>query len=157
MPVPYVARLATWDSNHHYYSVSPCSAQCRNPWNEWKPNLLHVYYPTSLIPWPYGDPWCSYKLLWETPTSWPSAAPIFLPSRTRFFFCKRGLPSPNISANHMARILSTSYVNVHMHTRTVKCLRDVNDILRHIKIRAIWLAEMQSSFAEKKNRVPYRQ
>ena len=31
-----------------------------------------------------------------------------------------------------------------------KCLRDVNDILRHIKIRAIWLAEMQSSFAEKK-------
>ena len=34
-----------------------------------------------------------------------------------FFFCKRGLPSPNISANHMARILSTSYV--HVHTRTV--------------------------------------
>ena len=36
-----------------------------------------------------------------------------------FFFCKRGLPSPNISANHMARILSTSYVHVHVHTRTV--------------------------------------
>ena len=36
-----------------------------------------------------------------------------------------------------------------------KYLRDVNDILRHIKIRAIWLAEMQSSFAEKKNRGPY--
>ena len=39
--------------------------------------------------------------------------------RRRFFFCKRGLPSPNISANHMARILSTSYVHVHVHTRTV--------------------------------------
>ena len=32
------------------------------------------------------------------------------PSGRDFFFCKRGLPSPNISANHMARILSTSYV-----------------------------------------------
>ena len=40
-------------------------------------------------------------------------------ARARFFFCKRGLPSPNISANHMARILSTSYVHVHVHTRTV--------------------------------------
>ena len=38
------------------------------------------------------------------------------------------------------------------YTYYCKCLRDVNDILRHIKIRAIWLAEMQSSFAEKKNR-----
>ena len=37
----------------------------------------------------------------------------------QFFFCKRGLPSPNVSANHMARILSTSYVHVHVHTRTV--------------------------------------
>ena len=36
-----------------------------------------------------------------------------------FFFCKRGLPFPNISANHMARILSTSYVHVHVHTRPV--------------------------------------
>ena len=36
-----------------------------------------------------------------------------------FFFCKWGLPSPNISANHMARILSTSYIHVHVHTRTV--------------------------------------
>ena len=35
-----------------------------------------------------------------------------------------------------------------------KCLRDVNDILRHIKIRAIWLAEMQSSFAEEKKSQP---
>ena len=41
------------------------------------------------------------------------------PARPRFFFCKRGLPSPNISANHMARILSTSYVHVRVHTRTV--------------------------------------
>ena len=40
-------------------------------------------------------------------------------SGKRFFFCKRGLPLPNISANHMARILSTSYVHVHVHTRTV--------------------------------------
>ena len=40
-------------------------------------------------------------------------------ARAAIFFCKRGLPSPNISANHMARILSTSYVHVHVHTRTV--------------------------------------
>ena len=59
-----------------------------------------------------------------------------------FFSANEDCHPPNISANHMARILSTSYVHVHVHTRTVNVLRDVNDILRHIKIRAIWLAEI---------------
>ena len=67
---------------------------------------------------------------------------------------KRGLPSRDISANHMARILSTCTSTCTCRCTCTytycKCLRDVNDILRHIKIRAIWLAEMQSSFAEKK-------
>ena len=54
-------------------------------------------------------------------------------NRPQFFFCKRGLPSRDISANHMARILSTSYINV--------CAMLMID-LRHLKIRAIWLAEI---------------
>ena len=51
--------------------------------------------------------------------AWVGSEGRCLGSGRDFFFCKRGLPSPNISANHMARILSTSYVHVHVHTRTV--------------------------------------
>ena len=56
-----------------------------------------------------------------------------------FFFCKRGLPSRDISANHMARILSTSYMS---HTRTVNVCAMLMIDLRHLKICAIWLAEI---------------
>ena len=107
----------------------------------------------------HGSVYCAYKWGMSQTDDSPSliGAACLAGRGRRFFFCKRGLPSPNISANHMARILSTSYVHVHMCAYTYcKCLRDVNDILRHFKIRAIWLAEMQSSFAEEKNRARAR-
>ena len=50
----------------------------------------------------------------------------------------------------MASILSTSYVHVHTRTVNVCAMLMISYSVRHIKIRAIWLAEMQSSFAERK-------
>ena len=64
-----------------------------------------------------GSVYCAYK--WGMSQTDDSPSLIGLGAGGDFFFCKRGLPSPNISANHMARILSTSYVHVHVHTRTV--------------------------------------
>ena len=85
---------------------------------------------------------------------WLAVASACLAGRgRRFFFLQTRIAIPQYFSQSYGRVfLSTSYVHVHVHTRTVECLRDVNDILRHIKIRAIWLAEMQSSLAEKKNR-----
>ena len=72
------------------------------------------------------------------------------PARSRFFFLQTRIAiSQYFSQSYGA------YFKYIVRTCTCaytycKCLRDVNDILRHIKIRAIWLAEMQSSFAENK-------
>ena len=66
----------------------------------------------------------------------------------RFFFLQTRIAIPQYFSQsygayfkHIVRTCTCAYTYC-------KCLRDV--ILRHIKIRAIWLAEMQSSFAEKK-------
>ena len=47
--------------------------------------------------------------------------------RRQCFFCKRGLPSRDISANHMGAYFKY-IVHVHTHTRTVNVWRDVTII-----------------------------
>ena len=69
---------------------------------------------------------------------------------TRFFFLQTRIAIPQYFSQSYG-----AYIKYIVRTCTCaytycKCLRDVNDILCHIKIRAIWLTEMQSSFAETK-------
>ena len=72
-------------------------------------------------------------------------------SGLRFFFLQTRIAIPQYFSQSYG-----AYFKYIVRTCTCaytycKCLRDVNDILRHIKIRATWLAEMQSLFAEKKS------
>ena len=94
----------------------------------------------------HGSVYCAYK--WGM--SQTDDSPSLIGAARRFFFLQTRIAIPQYFSQsygayfkHIVRTCTCAYTYC-------KCLRDVNDILRHIKIRAIWLAEMQSSFAEKK-------
>ena len=74
----------------------------------------------------------------------------------RFFFLQTRIAIPQYFSQSYGAYFKHIVCTCTCAYTYCKCLRDVNDILRHIKIRAIWLAEMQSSFAEEKNRARAR-
>ena len=99
----------------------------------------------------HGSVYCTYKWGMSQTDDSPSLTVACLAGRgRRFIFLQTRIAIPQYFSQsygayfkHIVRTCTCAYTYC-------KCLRDVNDILRHIKIRAIWLAEMQSSFAEKK-------